>query len=262
MNLIFDEVSFIKNVIDTKEYPDKCSLKWLITKILGYLYQYTDLEKDDKIYTTYVIDILNNMKKLTYPYYQEYKYAGYIKSQAKKILKEKIHVDLKNIKEINITKSEIEIVQKLENEDERKLLFTLYALAKVNNNPSGWVNLPDKNIFEFANLRYTQVQQMNLIHSLYKQGYIHINKIIDKHGYKVELGEDVGNIAMIITDFRDFGKQYLDKYKDGWKMCQCCHKMIKIKGNNQKYCKKCFDIINKENQKNASKTYREKQKSS
>ena len=248
MKPVFNEVELIRHVIETKEYPDGIGLKRFINMVLGYIDKYGDIDKDVDNYVRYTIELLNSIDTLSYPYYQEYKYAGYIKKQAKDLLKGKIKVDLKQIDKINITESEIALIKTAKTENERKLLFTLYVLAKTNTDVTGWVNFPDKIIFEYANLRLTNKQKAECIHSLYEQGLIQINMIIDKHGYKVQLCDD-SNVAMTINMFEDFGKQYLDKYKDGWKMCERCHKMIKVKGNRQKYCNKCAIEIHGEQKK-------------
>ena len=132
-------------------------------------------------------------------------------------------------------------------------MFTMYVLAKINLVPSGWVNYNLKEVFECADLKMTKQKCHRFIHDLYKQGLIQLNEYPDRRGYKVELQNDVDDIAITISSFDHIGRQYLNKYKDGWMMCKRCGKMIKIKAPNQKYCKKCGEYIKAEEDKRRRK---------
>lgn len=250
MSVITNEVALIKDCINNKTYPEDIGLKRFINMIIGYIYKYTETEKDPNVFQSEVLSILRDIDTLTEPYYQEYKYAGYVKKQADKLIKGKMEVDLKEIKSVDITESEINIIKSANTEAERKVLFTLYVLAKINTSVTGWINYSNKIIFELANVRCTNKEKIDCLRSLHDQGLIQINMIIDKHGYKVNLGTDIDKVEMTIDNFEDLGKQYLNKYKDGWQMCECCHRMFKVQtniGRTRKYCNRCDKEMNKKN---------------
>ena len=60
---------------------------------------------------------------------------------------------------------------------------------------------------------------------------------------EIERGD---SIDFTIYEFENLGNTFLNKYKEGYKMCEVCGKLIKIKGANQKYCDKCSPVMKKE----------------
>lgn len=243
--IIFNERKYIEDKI-LKEYkkPEKMGMKRLIRYLASYYFdEYAP--KGAKEYSQKILDEMNAFNFYKFEY-REFEYINYIKTICQKYRNGNLSPKLIENTEINITKKEIEIVQKARTEKEQKVLFTFYVLAKVINSPTGWVNRSISDIFRYANVSGTNKEKHEIIHALYVQGLLELSNSLKVYGYKVELQDDISDVAISITVFDKFGNQYLDKYKDGWKMCENCGKMIKIKAPNQKYCKKCGEVIQRD----------------
>lgn len=256
--IIFDEYAYIDNMIKEKQ-ADKIGLKRLITLVAKYYYH------NEREITTRRLNqkVMQQMIDFELPLgiYQEYRYAGFIKSTCSKIVNGRMSGELKIIKKIILTKPEMERVQSLESEKARKLLFTLYVLAKNRINPTGWVNFRIQDIFRYANINVSKKERYELLGILYHAGLMELNKVIGKSGYKVELLD--GDPEIEITEMKDFGKQYIAAYKEGWGMCRNCGRLIRIKSKTGRpllYCKACADTVRKDKQKEAMKKLRESRK--
>ena len=256
--IVFDEYAYIENILIEKK-ADKIGVKRLIMLTAKYYYH------DEPDITTRRLNqkVMQTMAGLglSPAVYQEYKYANFIKSTCSKIVNGKMPGELKIIKSIALTKPEMERVQSAPSEKARKLLFTLYVLAKNKVKPTGWVNYRIQDIFSYANLNVSRKERYELLGILYHAGLMELNKVIGKSGYKVELLN--GEPEIELTDMKDFGKQYIAAYKEGWGLCRNCGKLIRIKsktGRPLQYCTTCANKIRKDQQKEAMKKLRELQK--
>lgn len=238
--IIFDEREYVKTILKEKKKPPKMATKRLIVYLCRYFYE----ENKNQTASTFQKNILEKLKEFDFneAEYEEYKFSDYIKTICKKLLSGDLDYHLKEIRQLNFTETELRNVRSCETEREQKLLFTFYALAKTYNNPTGWVNYQENDIFELANIRMTAKEKILLIKKLCDRGYIQYNRIINKNSYKVILDEDE-NIAMTITSFQNIGNQFLIHEKDGLMICENCGKIIKRTSNSRKYCKRCAAII-------------------
>lgn len=231
--IIFNEYKYVQEIMESHIIPKNMSIKKVMFYIAKYYYNDNFSVKEFKK------KILEEIKKFDLPQnYQEYKYETYIKNLCTKLLSGELSHELKEINSINIYKSEIDCINKCDNDRQKKLLFTLYVLAKIKDT-NGWVNYELKDIFALANITATTKVKASLIYELYSKELIQQSQKIDVLGYKVELGSKDEDIIMKVTSFSNLGNQYLATFKPGWKMCECCGRMIKIKGANSKYCKIC-----------------------
>ena len=245
-----NEKEWVADILATHEKPNNMTMYQLIRFIAMYHY-YDWHELKPSQYTRNVLDV---MKEFNFGFldYQEWKFVSYTKRFIKKMIDGKIRHDLLDIKSVSITKKEMDIIRSAETEKQQMVMFTMFVLAKVNLMPSGWINDDLKDVFEYADVKLTKKERHKFIHTLYVQHLIKLNEYPDRRGYQVDLQDDKSDIVMTVTIFEHLGRQYLNKYKDGWKMCENCGKMIKIKAPNQKYCKKCYEYIH-EKQKLESK---------
>lgn len=261
MEIVFNERNQVEEILKNKIKTPSLRVTWLIVLLAKYYYENYKEDKTIKNYYSKIKETLSEIKMENWEY-KEYEYIDRIKNICKRMKNGDIENKLKEINEISITKDEMTIIQKGNNEKEQKVLFTMFVLAKSLLKPSGWINYPRKDIFIKADVRMTNKEKSMLIHSLYKNGLIELNPVVDKDGYKVNLSDDQNNnIEFTITKFDHIGNQYLQKYKQGWKMCENCGRMIKIKSNEgrpQKYCKKCGEEINRKKTKEHMQTLRKK----
>lgn len=94
-------------------------------------------------------------------------------------------------------------------------MFTLYAVARYMDS-DGWIN---KRILEdclkFLNwqiLLLRRIKKNEMLHELYKNGYIYFGKQIDNLNIRVNLAES-DNVAYKIKEFSNLGNQYIGNFK-------------------------------------------------
>lgn len=157
---------------------------------------------------------------------------------------------LYEVDSIRITEAEIEAVKKRKGTMQQRVLFTMIVLAKFRNivrgSDSNWINYSLNDIFELANVQVTSIREAGIVHELYKAGAVTFNKVISSDSIRVLVVNDDSEEAMVITDPRNLGNQYLNYLRGGYIECERCGAMIKRKSNRQKFCKACAEIVNRE----------------
>jgi hypothetical protein len=246
--IIINEYEYVKQILETKVIPKGVSNKRILLYIAKYYYNenLTVSEMRDFIFCKM------NEFNLKPEVYQEYKYATYVKGICEKLLARELSSDFRKVESVNLYQSELDIINQGKNNKERKLLFTLFILAKANGSNSGWVNNELKDIFQLSNITATIKERAAMVYKLYTAGLLNQSHKIDNLSLKVELGSDEEPVVLVVNSFANIGNQYIANFKDGWKMCKYCGKLFKIKntiGNPQKYCKTCAKEINREKSK-------------
>lgn len=145
-----------------------------------------------------------------------------------------------------ITKPEMEKIDALEGKQVRRLAFVLLCLSKywdeVNQHNDHWVNSRDNEIMSFANINTSIRRQCAMYTLLRDEGMIRFSKKVDNTNIRVCFAED-GDPAMVITDLRNLGYQYLKYHGEPYFECSNCGITVKIdspnSGRKQKYCKDC-----------------------
>lgn len=161
--------------------------------------------------------------------------------------------DLIEVKEIKITKSEIEYVKLLETEKIQKLIFTYLVYAKIFNqiNPKNknWVKGEYRNeIFKDADIKETGKEQLKTIHKLIGLEVLKIAKNITNNSVNLDnVINEESEAELIINDFRELGLQWL-RYMEDKNICNCneCGRLFKRKSNKQKVCSLCAKNIIKQ----------------
>lgn len=146
---------------------------------------------------------------------------------------------------IEITKPEMERIDALEGKQIRRLAFTLLCLAKYWDvvNPQGdhWVNSKDSEIMRMANINTSIKRQSLMYFNLNEVGMVQFSKKVDNTNVRVCFITP-GETAMVVTDFRNLGYQYLKYHGESYFECQNCGITVKSEnatGRKQKYCKEC-----------------------
>ena len=242
--IIINERKYVEDILHTNIKPETVGVKRLLLYIAKY--HYSDWK--DLSVSQYSKNVLQRIKDfhLSPAYYQEYKYANYVKNICTKLKKEKIPTQLRDIKNVIISKPEMNLIQSAQNEKEQKVLFTLYVLAKINHNSNGWVNYSTADIFKAANVVMKKWDRESMIGNMGREGLLSYSRSTKNSAIKVDFIE--GEPEVEISSFEKIGNQYIVLYKPGWIMCRKCGRLIKKHGNNQKYCYKCSDEIEAEKQ--------------
>ena len=148
---------------------------------------------------------------------------------------------------IDIYKSELEKIGTLRGKQVRRLAFTLLCVAKyrdaINESNNHWVNLPDREIMQMANINTSIKRQSLMFSQLNEEGFIRFSKKIDNLNVQVLFVGDGGDVELRIQDFRNLGYQYLQYCGEPYFQCVNCGLTVKrqepSKGRKQKYCPAC-----------------------
>ena len=182
--------------------------------------------------------------------YQEYKYHSRIVAICKSIIDGDIRLTFREDDYVPIYKSEIELIDTLPNDRQKKLMFTFFVIARYMN-CDGWINKKTvkdiSEVFKLANVSLTISERSKILYELYTNGYISFGKKVDNLNIRVPLDkeEDPTQIIYKVVDFHNLGNQYIGNFKKGYGMCQNCGKQIRLTNNKRKYCKSCAELLNK-----------------
>lgn len=191
-----------------------------------------------------IIDKMNSYN-LDVRDYQEYKAASRIKKYYDALVNGKMNV-LRNTDTIVLYKSEYDKIMECANDKQRKVLFTLYILARFTNK-YGWVYQSRSDIGKLANVSPTVMSDENILNTLLSQHQIKITKKVDDTKVGVELSDGVDDeVIFEISKIDKLGNQWIAFTREDYKLCECCWKLIKIKsktGRPVAYCEKCAKEI-------------------
>lgn len=159
---------------------------------------------------------------------------------------------------VSISKTEMHKITEVRSVQARRLAFTLLCLAKywdaTSSNNNHWVNTPDNEIMQMANIRTSVKRQSEMFGQLKEAGLIKFAKKIDNLNVQV-LFVDNGEEEMFVSDFRNIGYQYMRHYGGPFFECVNCGITIRgkteAKGRPQKYCPACAAEIRTQQNVNA-----------
>ena len=148
-----------------------------------------------------------------------------------------------DIDEINVTESEMEKIASVNGKQTRRLAFTLLCIAKywnaVRETNNDWVNTPDKELMNMANIKTSIRRQGQMLHEMKDAGYIRFSNRVDSLNIQVKFVDNDSPVALRITDFRKLGNQYLLYCGEPYFQCKECGITIKRNSNVHKYCPEC-----------------------
>ncbi|PNX47282.1 MAG: hypothetical protein BV457_05990 [Thermoplasmata archaeon M9B1D] len=239
--LIMNEKEFIYNIIHHKsEIPKNFSFKRLVFIISEYFSNEYNILNKETLYES-VIKVINN---LNIEYYIDFKYDKTIRGICDKVIED--NIKLKIIEYIPLYDSELELINTLTKDREKKLLFTCYIISRFYNT-EGWVNITRAELFKLSNVTATSKDRNIIIGKLIKGGYLFDAQRNDNLNIKVNLLE--GEEVLRVKDLENIGNQFISFSKKDYIMCENCGRLVKIKSNRQMYCKQCFRLMELEKYK-------------
>lgn len=148
---------------------------------------------------------------------------------------------------IYIFDSELKKIESLQGRQIKRLAFTLLCVAKywdaANEDNNHWVNTPDREIMQMANINTSIKRQSLMFAQLRECGFIRFSKKVDNLNVQVIVIDDDGSGGLYINDFRNLGYQYLKYCGEPYFQCVNCGLTVKLqdpcKGRRQKYCPSC-----------------------
>jgi len=151
-----------------------------------------------------------------------------------------------NIDYIDISATEMAVVDARDRVQERRLAFTLLCLSKywniVNPQMNSWVVNKESEIMNLANVHTSSKRQGDMYFCMRRDGLLQFSKKIDNTNVRVLFGDNNEPI-MRVSDFRNLGYQYM-MFKGGpFFVCENCGIITRVKhpdsGRPQKYCNTC-----------------------
>ena len=167
---------------------------------------------------------------------------------------------------VDITRPEMERIERLDGKQIQRLAFTLLCLAKywnaVTHNGDGWVNSKDSDIMRMANINTSIKRQSLMYYNLHEAGMVDFSKKVDNTNVRVCFIEP-GEIVLHITDFRNLGYQYMMFHGESYFVCENCGITTKTErsprgGARQKYCRECALQVMMQQNVNAAMRWRER----
>lgn len=227
----FAEKLLNKDQLTNKDLGDKPSST--LNLLARY---YRETISDDNEISILLSDFLHKCLK------DKYKESKWIDSIAYQVERSKKYT-LKKVDCVNVTQSEMGIIQSVKSKSRQKVMFTLLVLAKYYNTVSdknnNWTNLEYKKIFKLANVNLSIQNQALLVNDLYNCGFVTLSKNVGKPNIGVTFIDDNSDVVLTITQLKDLGKEYLLYCGEDYIRCQKCGTIIKNYRNSNKYCKSC-----------------------
>lgn len=242
---VINEKKYLEELVNSDIFPEKTAVETVINHYILYYYNYVAENKENvvlKDLTNYILEQMSKYK-LKVENYQEYLAKMYIETRFKDIKDGRWSIQVRETDTIDIYKSEIDIINQCETEREKKLLFTIYVLAKYERK-YGWVYTPTTDIFKLANISLSLKDKNIFLGKMKRKGYCKDTKRIDKDITGVNLAENYSEddtIEIRVSEIKNLGNLYLAYKREGYKQCEECGKLIKIKSKTYppKYCDSC-----------------------
>jgi hypothetical protein len=158
-------------------------------------------------------------------------------------------------KQVHITQKELDTIQSLEKLNEQKVAFSLLVLYKFYEYKKFEVMIED--LFKLSKLTTIDSKaRLKILQSLTSKELIDITM-----GGKrwVKFTDKVGDAIITINNFDDFIYEYLRHIGEAnYSKCNTCERTIKITSNRKKYCKDCWEQIQKQQTRERVRKYRNK----
>lgn len=244
MDIIMNEFTFAKKLLNKDQLTNK-DLGDKPSSTLNLLARYyRETISDDNEISILLSDFLRKCLK------DNYKESKWIDSIAYQVERSKKYT-LKKVDSVNVTQSEMEIIQSVKGRSRQKVMFTLLILAKYYNTVSdknnNWTNLEYKKIFRLANVNLSIQNQALLVNDLYNCGFLTLSKNVGKPNIGVLFIDDTSDVVLTITRLKDLGKEYLLYCGENYVRCERCNTPFKQSRNGKaKYCSICAEIIDRE----------------
>lgn len=243
LTYILNEKEYIKGLLCTYEKPAELSVSYLTTLLSKFFVG--EYDSVDRL----ISKVKEELLKFNISGYQEYQYANKIYDICKNIILDESKRTFRETEYVPVYQSDIQMIDKMPSDKYKKILFTLIVNARYMNS-DGWINKKTtdgiRDIFKQANIAGGSDYRDDILYELYKAGYISFARSNMNQNIKINFYEHDDEIAYKVTDFKHLGNQYIGNFKKGYMMCKQCGKIIKITGNKKMYCKKCAEIVNRE----------------
>jgi hypothetical protein len=185
-------------------------------------------------------------------------------SSIRKWVKSAINYDLRKIDSVTVSVKEIDILKKIENNKDKKLLFVLLVFSKAlkkgsvkrdksNLRTSDNYYIHYNNFLDIIRLsKITNTSEVDLADILYKHKELFTFYKPERELIRLEFVDKNPKKPILITDLNNIINFYniLFEKKKTPSVCANCGKEIIKNSNIQKYCAECAEIKSREQHKN------------
>lgn len=231
-------------ILNEKKYAEDLYLgrnnevKSVVAKV-GYVtrYQLNVLEYSDDDNYSYTVKWMNKH----HDNFDESCYSKLVTDAVKKAHKKPFF----NVGNIMITKSELGVIDSLDNLRAEKILFVLLCMAKQQRVAYGFTNglvkysLPD--LCKTARVSVPTDDREYILYELVKSGCLSYPKKNDTSCLMVNFIDDSGEAEIVVDeiDCKELAYTYLNwKNGGGYDRCESCGRLFR-KNRNRKYCNEC-----------------------
>lgn len=228
--LAINEVKEAERIIETNKYDKISTAASLIIRYYIQIKGLSPAETKDKMKAFF------NMNHKDYDNWRKF---------VSKVIKTSDDYPLCNIDEIPITQKEINIVDALETDIKKKVMFTFIVMGKLKQIKSGnsWLNDSSKSLFDRANVNVRVADRDYIIKDLYELEYISYAKSPMNLSLHIDAIDMSGDPVFTVKDLRNIGFAWL-KYKgESYTYCNECGILFKPTRPNNIYCKNCVGYI-------------------
>lgn len=153
-----------------------------------------------------------------------------------KIVKNASRYPLVQIDSVRVTDAELQKIETLNSKRLRRLAFTMLCVVKywnaVSPNNNNWLNTPDKEVFQMANINVSSEQHDLMYGELLEAGFIRLSKKIDNLNVQIIfLEETESDDGITIRDFRNIGYQYMRFCGEPFYECENCGIVVRRKSS-------------------------------
>ena len=230
---VFDEIGMLSKMVD-EGMVDDVNINRTIKKLARYAY-INNMNNDESY--DFIVNYMNKNCK-------DFSEVGSF-DDINGCIKDAPKAALKNITQVVITKTELDIIVSLNDIREEKLAFVLLADAKYDNacknKKLNLSFLTNSDLFRFARVTMPIKERDLFLHFLYENQLVEVNINPMATGkrllYVSENDSDVG-IVLTENNYKELAFTYLNWKNGGYKECKNCGRLFRAKKNAQ-YCKKC-----------------------
>lgn len=232
---IFDEKSITENIINNG-FVDNVNINKTIKKLARY-YHYVQCLNSDENYNA-IVEYMNK-------YCPDFSEVGSY-SDIKGCIKDAPKGTWKDIKQVIITKAELEFIKSLNDIRQEKLAFVLLADAKYDNACKqvklnlSYLSVSD--LYRLARVTMPIKDRNMFLNFLYEKELVEINinpSSTHKKLLYVSDNEDEVGLVLNENNYKELAFTYMNWKSGGYKECKTCGRLFKIKKGNQVYCKQC-----------------------
>ena len=232
---IFDEIGMLSKMID-EGMVDDVNINRTIKKLARYAY-INNMNNDESY--DFIVNYMNKNCK-------DFSEVGSF-DDINGCIKDAPKAALKNITQVVITKTELDIIVSLNDIRKEKLAFVLLADAKYDNacknKKLNLSFLTNSDLFRLARVTMPIKERDLFLHFLYENQLVEVNINPMATGKRLlYVSEDDSGVGIVLTEnnYKELAFTYLNWKNGGYKECKSCGRLFKTKKEgNQLYCKKC-----------------------